>query len=108
MGKFKADGYNHFNCDEFPAHAHWSIQGSRIRIVWGEFGTYDLDIVVDGESKSMKGGPVGGDWENDWRKATLSRNLLDNQVMEASSTTTDVFAVHCAGLAVAGRSSCSS
>jgi len=78
--KFKADGYNHFNCDDFPAHAHWSIEGNKLRINWAEYGNYDL--VVDGEAKTMVGALVDGDPEKDWRKGVHVRNLLDNKVME--------------------------
>merc|ERR1719326_1381049 len=36
--KFKCDGYNHFNCDDYPAHAHWTLDGDTIRIDWGQYG----------------------------------------------------------------------
>merc|ERR1712207_130174 len=56
--QFKADGYNHFKCNDFPAHAHWSLEDTKLRINWGEYGQYDL--VVDAEAKTMEGGQVGG------------------------------------------------
>jgi len=78
--KFKADGYNHFVCDDFPAHAHWSMDGDKIKIVWGEFGTYELTI--DAEKKEMDGCAVGGDPATEWRKASHLRNLVGNNTIE--------------------------
>merc|ERR1711957_145900 len=63
---FKADGYNHFKCEDFPAHAHWSLNGDKLRINWAEYGTYDM--VVDAASRTMSGCAVGGDPATDWRK----------------------------------------
>jgi len=79
--QFKADGYNHFKCEDFPAHAHWSMDGAKLKINWGEYGNYEL--TVDGAEKTMAGGPIGGNWDEDWRKAKWIRNLLDNKVVEA-------------------------
>jgi hypothetical protein len=79
--QFKADGYNHFKCDEFPAHAHWTIQGTKLTINWAEYGKYEMTI--DPAAKTMEGGLIGADWKTDWRKAKHSRNLLDNKVVEA-------------------------
>jgi len=81
--QFKADGYNHFVCDDFPAHAHWSLEGKRLRIFWDKYGTYDLDI--DAENKTMAGGSVDGDWTKDteWRKGQWTRKLLSNKVLDA-------------------------
>mmetsp|Transcript_63802 Transcript_63802/g.164240 ORF Transcript_63802/g.164240 Transcript_63802/m.164240 type:complete len:204 (+) Transcript_63802:86-697(+) len=79
--QFKADGYNHFKCDEFPAHAHWSLSEDTLKINWAQYGNYELKISAD--SKTMEGGPIGGDWSSDWRKASFTRNLIDNKVMEA-------------------------
>ena len=36
--EFKADGYNHFKCATFPAHAHWSFNEGKIFINWAEYG----------------------------------------------------------------------
>mmetsp|Transcript_22824 Transcript_22824/g.34252 ORF Transcript_22824/g.34252 Transcript_22824/m.34252 type:complete len:207 (+) Transcript_22824:87-707(+) len=80
--QFKADGYNHFKCEDFPAHAHWSMKDNKLFINWGEYGNYEMTI--NGAEKTMEGGSVGGDWsKDDWRKAKLVRNLLDNKVVEA-------------------------
>merc|ERR1711974_422897 len=79
--QFKADGYNHFKCEDFPAHAHWSLTGSSLKVNWGEYGNYELKI--NGPEKSMDGGAVGGDPKTDWRKAKHIRNLVDNKVVEA-------------------------
>jgi len=78
--QFKVDGYNHFKCDDFPAHAHWSLDGDKLRINWGEYGSYDL--VVDAEAKTMDGCAVGGDPKTDWRKGKLNRNLIDQHTIE--------------------------
>jgi len=78
--KFKADGFNHFQCDDFPAHAHWSVDGDKLRINWAEFGNYDM--VLNAEAKSMTGCSVGGNPETDWRKAKLLRNLISSATME--------------------------
>mmetsp|Transcript_71201 Transcript_71201/g.112808 ORF Transcript_71201/g.112808 Transcript_71201/m.112808 type:complete len:208 (+) Transcript_71201:39-662(+) len=73
--KFKADGFNHFQCDEFPAHAHWSLEGDVLRINWADFGNYDMKINVS--ESTMDGSMVGGDAAKDWRKAKFLRNLVD-------------------------------
>eukprot|EP00930_Biecheleria_cincta_P061124 TRINITY_DN46692_c0_g1_i1.p1 TRINITY_DN46692_c0_g1~~TRINITY_DN46692_c0_g1_i1.p1 ORF type:complete len:222 (+),score=43.73 TRINITY_DN46692_c0_g1_i1:55-666(+) len=78
--KFKADGYNHFQCDDFPAHAHWSLDGSKLKISWAEFGNYEL--TVDAEGKNMDGCAVGGNPETDWRKAKFLRNLISAATQE--------------------------
>jgi len=79
--QFKADGYNHFKCADFPAHAHWSLDGDKLLINWGEFGNYEL--TVDGVAKTMEGVAVGGDPATDWRKGKHLRNMIDNHVVEA-------------------------
>jgi len=79
--QFKADGYNHFKCEDFPAHAHWSMKDGKLFINWGEFGNFEL--TVNAAERTMEGGPVGGDWTTDWRKGKHVRNMLDNKVVEA-------------------------
>lgn len=37
--EFRVDGLNHFVCTSFPAHSHWSMDGDRIALDWGKFGT---------------------------------------------------------------------
>merc|ERR1712083_138637 len=69
--KFKADGYNHFQCDDFPAHAHWTLEDDKLKIVWGQYGNYEMTVNAAG--KSMSGGPLGGDSEKDWRKARFTK-----------------------------------
>lgn len=84
--QFKADGYNHFKCEDFPAHAHWTMDpagGNKIQIDWAEYGKYDLEITVEGDEKTMSGMQVGGKPEEDWRKGKHLRNMLDNKVVEA-------------------------
>ncbi|CAE8652740.1 unnamed protein product [Polarella glacialis] len=76
--KFKADGYNHFQCDDFPAHAHWSLDGDLLKINWSQFGNYELKVAADG---TMDGGAVGK--PEDWRKAKFTRNMIVNGVVES-------------------------
>lgn len=79
--KFKADGYNHFQCDEFPAHSHWTLDADKLTIVWGEFGKYEMAVNV--AEKSMDGCKVGGDPATEWRKSQFKRNLRASVVMES-------------------------
>jgi hypothetical protein len=77
---FKADGYNHFKCEDFPAHAHWAWDQTKelLTIHWAEFGTYEMKI--DGKEKTMTGSAQGA--PEDWRKAKFLRNMIDNKVVE--------------------------
>jgi hypothetical protein len=79
--QFKADGYNHFKCEDFPAHAHWAWdqQKELLTIHWDQYGTYEMKI--NGAEKTMEGSAKGA--PDDWRKAELLRNLIDNKVVEA-------------------------
>eukprot|EP00933_Yihiella_yeosuensis_P015879 TRINITY_DN1370_c0_g2_i1.p1 TRINITY_DN1370_c0_g2~~TRINITY_DN1370_c0_g2_i1.p1 ORF type:complete len:203 (-),score=32.48 TRINITY_DN1370_c0_g2_i1:235-843(-) len=79
--KFKADGYNHFQCDDHPAHAHWTLEGDTLKIHWGQYGNYEL--MIDPATKTMAGIAVGGNPATDWRKGKLMRNLINNSVVEA-------------------------
>lgn len=74
--EFRADGYNHFVCNAFPAHSHWRLDNAdsatpSLYINWGKYGEYDLIIAADGESMtgSAKGQP------DNWRKMTRLRTL---------------------------------
>lgn len=78
--KFKADGYNHFQCDDHPAHAHWSLDGDKLKINWAQYGNFELD--VDPSEKTMNGGAVGASIETDWRKAKFVRNLISSVTIE--------------------------
>lgn len=60
---FKGDGYNHFVCDKFPAHAHWSLTDGLLTIHWDKYGTYEMRVDGDRMAGHAKGQP-----EN-WRKA---------------------------------------
>eukprot|EP00927_Polykrikos_kofoidii_P069308 TRINITY_DN64720_c0_g1_i1.p1 TRINITY_DN64720_c0_g1~~TRINITY_DN64720_c0_g1_i1.p1 ORF type:complete len:224 (+),score=32.47 TRINITY_DN64720_c0_g1_i1:59-673(+) len=78
--QFKADGYNHFKCNSFPAHAHWSlVDENKVVINWAEFGKYEL--VVDVDTKTMEGGVQGN--LSDWRKAVYVRDNEDLHTVEA-------------------------
>jgi len=67
--EFRADAFNHFVCEAFPAHSHWRLDDAdtatpTLYINWGKFGEYELEIAADGASASgsVKGRP------EDWRK----------------------------------------
>jgi len=77
---FKADAYNHFVCEEHPAHAHWAWdqQKELLTINWDKYGTYEMKINLT--EKTMEGSAKGQPEE--WRKAQHSRNLIDNKVVE--------------------------
>ena len=67
--EFRADAFNHFVCESFPAHSHWRLQNAEsatptLFINWGKFGEYELVIAEDGSSAS---GSVKGRPEQ-WRK----------------------------------------
>lgn len=78
--KFKADGYNHFVCDDFPAHAHYEFintdsEGDAVPTIvihWADYGTYEMKI-TDIEKKLMEGSVQGK--PDIWRKATFERYL---------------------------------
>jgi len=66
---FKADGYNHFVCHDFPAHSHWRLDHGEtptptLFIDWGKYGKYEL--VIDADGQSMSGGAKGN--MSNWRK----------------------------------------
>jgi len=57
--EFKADGFNHFICKDFPAHSHWAIENDStsadsstptVHIHWGKFGEYLVTLAADGLS----------------------------------------------------------
>ena len=71
--EFRADAFNHFVCEAFPAHSHWRLDGAdtptpTVYINWGKYGEYELTLEADGSaaSGSVKGRPAN------WRKM---RNL---------------------------------
>lgn len=78
--KFKCDGYNHFTCDDFPAHSHWALEGNELKIFWDKFGNYKLTI--DAAAKTMEGCEIGGDPAKDWRKAVNPTPLMDQKTVE--------------------------
>ena len=74
--EFRADGYNHFVCNDFPSHSHWRLDDAEsatptVYINWGKFGEYTLVMTADGTDMvgSAKGQP-----EN-WRKCKRLRAL---------------------------------
>eukprot|EP00392_Amoebophrya_sp_AT5.2_P004343 g4351.t1 len=69
---FKGDGYNHFQCTQFPAHAHWELKNEKeLTIYWEKYGTYELQ--VDAATKTMAGCEKGK--PDNWRKARFTGNL---------------------------------
>ena len=69
--ELRADAFNHFVCDAYPAHAHWRLDNAdsptpTIYINWGKYGEYELEVAADGSSAvgSAKGQP------DKWRKMT--------------------------------------
>jgi hypothetical protein len=36
--EFRCDGYNHFICNSYPAHSHWSMEDNKILINWDKYG----------------------------------------------------------------------
>eukprot|EP00747_Dinoflagellata_sp_TGD_P163562 gnl/TRDRNA2_/TRDRNA2_182344_c0_seq1.p1 gnl/TRDRNA2_/TRDRNA2_182344_c0~~gnl/TRDRNA2_/TRDRNA2_182344_c0_seq1.p1 ORF type:complete len:229 (+),score=48.21 gnl/TRDRNA2_/TRDRNA2_182344_c0_seq1:71-688(+) len=80
--QFKCDGYNHFKCQDFPAHAHWKLSdGNKLFVDWGEYGKYNFE--VDGEKKEMVGAPVGKEFTGpEWRKCKFLHALADQKVVE--------------------------
>lgn len=67
--EFRADAFNHFVCEQFPAHSHWRLDNAEtptptLYVNWGKYGEYELEIAADGAtaSGSVKGRP------DDWRK----------------------------------------
>ena len=67
--EFRADAFNHFVCDAYPAHAHWRLDNAEsptptVFINWGKYGEYELVVDENGASAvgSVKGQP------DNWRK----------------------------------------
>ena len=77
--ELRADAFNHFVCEAYPAHSHWRLDNAdsatpTLYINWGKFGEYELEVAADGASASgsVKGRPA------DWRKMTLLGALGTN------------------------------
>jgi len=66
--EFRADGFNHFVCNDFPAHSHWRFEGDSptpvVYINFGKYGEYLVTLSADGETFE---GSAKGDTSN-WRK----------------------------------------
>jgi len=77
--EFRADSFNHFVCNDFPAHSHWSLTGHKLLINWGGHGDYELELDESGDSMS---GHLKGQPEN-WRKASRKGALADNVASSA-------------------------
>merc|ERR1712216_557803 len=66
--EFRADAYNHFVCNDFPAHSHWKLlddtPSPEIEINFDKYGIYVLKVSADGQTMegSAKGQP------DNWRK----------------------------------------
>jgi len=68
--EFRADGFNHFVCSDFPAHSHWRVEDDlptpTVYINFGKYGEYLVKLSEDGTTfdGSAKGDPAN------WRKGT--------------------------------------
>lgn len=60
--EFRADG--HFNCDAYPGHHFYKLDGDKVAVDWGKFGSYDftLDAAAKVMTGSLRGDPAS------WRK----------------------------------------
>ena len=36
--EFRCDGFNHFVCNTYPAHSHWSMEDNKILVDWDKYG----------------------------------------------------------------------
>lgn len=78
--EFRADAFNHFVCEQYPAHSHWRLDDAEsptptLYINWGKFGEYTLQVAADGASASgsVKGRP--DDWRRMKNLGSLGSNL---------------------------------
>jgi hypothetical protein len=72
--QFRGDGYNHFVCQSYPAHAHWTLGGDNrdeLTINWADYGIYELrvDGALGQAEGCLKGAP------EDWRRMRFLRDL---------------------------------
>jgi len=81
--EFKCDGYNHFKCSQFPAHAHYSLDGNTLKINWAQYGKYIC--TVDPETKTISGAAEGAadpPKDEEWRKGAYLRDCVDMNTIE--------------------------
>jgi hypothetical protein len=72
--EFRGDGFNHFVCQSFPAHAHWTLGGENrdeLTINWAQYGVYE--IKVDGPAGQGEGCAKGN--PSEWRRMKHHRDL---------------------------------
>ncbi|KAL1527985.1 hypothetical protein AB1Y20_009356 [Prymnesium parvum] len=80
--EFRADGYNHFVCPDFPAHSHWRVEDdSPTPTVYINFGKYGEYLVKLSEDGSEFEGAAKGDPSN-WRKGKRLGNSDTSAVHE--------------------------
>lgn len=36
--EFRCDGFNHFICQKYPAHSHWSMEENKLLVNWDRYG----------------------------------------------------------------------
>eukprot|EP00965_Chrysotila_dentata_P242797 6205058-Pleurochrysis_carterae.AAC.1 len=67
--QFHADG--HFHCADYPGHFTYELDGLKLTILWGKYGTYDLDLDVEARvaNGSLRGNAAS------WRKLTYIEAL---------------------------------
>jgi len=77
--EFKADAKNEF-VNPCPGKATWSLSSNNktVKIDWGKYGKYELDIDV--KKKTLDGDLQTEGWggDKDWRKAVLSHGNEDH------------------------------
>jgi hypothetical protein len=98
--EFRGDGFNHFVCNSYPAHSHYSLGGANrdeLTIDWGQYGVYELR--VDGANGRAEGCAKGA--PANWRKLTFIRDLAPTtfQVDCSKANCTPNCAPECAGCA---------
>eukprot|EP00596_Hydrurales_sp_CCMP1899_P009171 CAMPEP_0119034118 /NCGR_PEP_ID=MMETSP1177-20130426/1157_1 /TAXON_ID=2985 /ORGANISM="Ochromonas sp, Strain CCMP1899" /LENGTH=175 /DNA_ID=CAMNT_0006991359 /DNA_START=27 /DNA_END=551 /DNA_ORIENTATION=+ len=61
--EYRCDGFNHFICNTYPAHSHWTMMDNdKIHISWDKYGEYELE--VNSDTKTMTGSKV--DQPDNW------------------------------------------
>ena len=74
--ELRCDGYNHFVCNQYPSHSHWTSEvladgRCKVDINWGQYGEYEM--IVDAATQSMTGNKKGQ--PANWRRAVFKAPL---------------------------------
>lgn len=91
--EFRCDSLNHFICNTYPAHSHWSTTNdTNLTLNWDKYGIYEL--VIDPASSTMTGCKQGQ--PSNWRKATFLRGLnIDTLSSVPSHDHAHIHGEHC-------------